>query len=811
MDYHGGDGNDTINQKSQGIAPGTNIFGGKGDDNITYYDGNAIGEAGNDTIVAQNAWAGAAYWSSPAGIKANLQTGQVQDGYGTVDTLVGVQSIADSNFDDELIGSSGNDTFWLNGGSNKVVGGGGSDTVKLWEQDAARTTISYNAGTDTFTLVKDYANGDKGTNTLTGVSTIEFLGPNGTTAAYTRDMFDTSKGFLRAMNYLASSNMGTVQQLRTGDFNGDGKLDVLVVRANQDLGLTAEPLQILLGDGKGGFADGTASVFQDGVIPKTNYVPRIFTADFNKDGIGDIFNPDFGYDAPPFPGGQNSYYLSSGGKLSSATASLPQRLAQNHGTSIGDINHDGYLDLLVNALNDRTGNANQLLVNDGTGHFTLSQNLLPASMTRLVFNGGNTWSMLRDLNGDGWDDMVLGEWDNGIPATMVYLNDGKGSFANSTPIEVPTSGIDREIVIGIETIDLNGDALPDMMMSVTNGGEHGAFYKVPYIQLLVNEGNGKFRDETDLRLPQARTGSGPSTYWYLSNTAIDLNGDGFQDIVTDGAGVPSKVFLNDGTGKFTLLWESALYSHIVAADVTGDGKPDLVESSSAGYSVLANVFPSLIGASHEYRANDSGERIAGTAAAETVFSGKGDDNIDGGAGRDTVVLDGKRADYTVTAASGGFTVADSKGLDGSDTLSKVERLTFADTSMALDHDGSAGQAYRIYQAAFNRAPDKVGLGFWIKMMDNGVSLLTVAQGFVDSDEFKDMYGAAPTNRDMLTKLYDNVLHRAPDPGGFAFYLELLDKKIINAADMLAELSESAENKAALIGIMQNGFEYTPFA
>lgn len=810
MDYKGTDGNDTIDQKTLGISNGSNIFGGKGDDNITFFDGNAIGEAGNDTITAQNSWATVAYWSAPAGIKANLQTGKVQDGHGTVDTLVGVHSIADSGYDDEITGSSGNDTFWISGGNNKVIGGGGSDTVKLWDQSAAYATITYDASTDTFTMVKNYTNGDKGTNTFIGVASIEFLGPNGTTAAYARDMFDTSKGFLRAKTYITATGPEKINQLRTGDFNGDGKLDVLAVRTNVDLGLTAEPLQILLGDGKGGFVDGTASVFKDGAIPKTNYVPRIFTADFNKDGIWDIFNPDFGYDAPPFPGGQNSFYLSNNGKLASATSSLPQRLAQSHGTSLGDINKDGYIDMVVNILHDSTGNANQVMINDGTGHFTVSQHLLPASLRPQGYDAGNCWSMLRDLNGDGWDDLVLGAWDSNTKPTQTFLNDGKGSFATSTAIDLPRSGLDRENVIGIETIDLNGDALPDMMLSVTNGGTHAEFYKVPYIQLLVNEGNGKFRDETDLRLPQSKTGSGPSTYWYLSNTAVDINGDGFQDIVTDGAGVPSKVWLNDGTGKFTLGWESAVGAHIVAADVTGDGKADLIEASSVGFSVLTNVFPNMIGSSHEYRANDSGERIAGTAAAEKVYSGKGNDTIDCGAGRDTVILDGKRADYTVASASGSFTVTDSKGLDGTDTLTKVERLQFADTSVALDIDGVGGQAYRIYQAAFNRVPDKGGLGFWMSVMDGGTSLLSVAQGFVDSKEFKDLYGANATNRDTLNKMYDNVLHRAPDPGGFAFYLDLLDRKIITVADMLKDISESPENKAALVGVMQNGFEYTPF-
>ena len=48
-----------------------------------------------------------------------------------------------------------------------------------------------------------------------------------------------------------------------------------------------------------------------------------------------------------------------------------------------------------------------------------------------------------------------------------------------------------------------------------------------------------------------------------------------------------------------------------------------------------------------------------------------------------------------------------------------ERLTFSDANIALDIDGNAGQAHRIYKAAFDRAPDLGGLGFWINTLDNG--------------------------------------------------------------------------------------------
>lgn len=811
MDYQGTAGNDNLDQATLGLPAGSNIFGGAGNDTITIGVGNAIGEAGNDTIVGAGDYAGAAYWNSPAAVTINLATGIVQDGFGGTDTLQNIRVVQDSGHNDRITGSSRDEDIWLSWGSDTVTGGGGTDNVYLYNVKSTEVSATYDVATDTFTLVKNTASGDKGTLKLTGISRIVFNGPQSDNTSLSRDMYDYSDGFLRARTTLPSFDMNKVQQLRTADFNGDGKADILVVRANHDLGLTAEPLQVLIGDGTGKFTDQTASVFAGGAIPKVNYVPRIFTADFNKDGISDIFNPDFGYDAPPFPGGQNSFYLSNPTTklLENATASLPQGLLQSHGTSIGDINKDGFPDLLVNVLHDFNGRANLVMVNDGTGHFVVDQSLLPPSLRQAGYDAGYTWSMLRDLNNDGYADMVLGTWDAKGGPSLVVMNDGKGSFASSTPIALPATGLDRQVVIGIETIDLNGDALPDLILSATNGGTHAEFYKVPYLQLLVNEGNGNFRDETATRLPQSKEINSSSAKWYLSATAADVNGDGFQDIVVDGtATATSKVYMNDGHGNFELGWESGSFSHIVAVDVNGDGKVDLVESSlNGGYSVLFNAFPNRVPASGVYRAGDGGERIAGGSASETIHSGNGNDAIDAGAGLDKVVYTGTRAGYTVTKTADGFTVT---GALGNDTLAGVERLVFGDRGVALDIDGIGGQAYRIYQAAFDRTPDTPGLGFWISMMDKGTSLNAVAQGFVQSNEFKAIYGAAPTNTEIVSRLYANILNRPGETAGIEFWVGVLDKGAATVADVLAGFSESNENKVNLVGITQNGVDFDPF-
>ena len=198
----------------------------------------------------------------------------------------------------------------------------------------------------------------------------------------------------------------------------------------------------------------------------------------------------------------------------------------------------------------------------------------------------------------------------------------------------------------------------------------------------------------------------------------------------------------------------------------------------------------------------------GTATADTINNSAVSENIDGGAGIDTVVY-ASNSTTVVISKSGGSTVVTNTTSGEVDTLTNVERLTFADKAVALDTDGVGGQAYRIYQAAFNRTPDSGGLGFWISVMDGGASLKAVAGGFVDSAEFKAVYGASPTNAQIVTRLYDNVLHRPGETGGYNFWLGILDRGDGTVADVLAAFSESAENQAGVIGVISNGFAYTP--
>ncbi|KQW87758.1 hypothetical protein ASC94_24920 [Massilia sp. Root418] len=182
----------------------------------------------------------------------------------------------------------------------------------------------------------------------------------------------------------------------------------------------------------------------------------------------------------------------------------------------------------------------------------------------------------------------------------------------------------------------------------------------------------------------------------------------------------------------------------------------------------------------------------------------------GGDGIDTVVYGSSWGSYTISVGATETKVWYRSGgsVGTGDVLSGVERLQFSDRNVALDVDGHGGQAYRLYQAAFNRAPDKAGLGFWMSHLDNDMTLSSVAQAFLESTEFQVRYGTL-SNEAFVNSLYTNVLHRAGEAAGVAHWVGKLEQGVARA-DVLMGFSESGENATEILKVIGNGFEYTPY-
>jgi hypothetical protein len=212
------------------------------------------------------------------------------------------------------------------------------------------------------------------------------------------------------------------------------------------------------------------------------------------------------------------------------------------------------------------------------------------------------------------------------------------------------------------------------------------------------------------------------------------------------------------------------------------------------------------------------DRITLTGGAHyDVDTGAGDDvialqmgkaSIQAGDGFDTAIIAGKRADF-VMSHNGSWNVFVRPDGNYSAALQGVERAVFDDGAMAFDIGGHAGQVYRLYTAALGRAPDAAGLGYWIGVLDRGAALHAVASEFVRSAEFTGMVGAGADNATFVTKLYNNILHRAPEAAGLQYWQGVLDQGA-GRAGMVVEFSEGAENQAQVIGVIQDGIAYTPF-
>lgn len=89
-------------------------------------------------------------------------------------------------------------------------------------------------------------------------------------------------------------------------------------------------------------------------------------------------------------------------------------------------------------------------------------------------------------------------------------------------------------------------------------------------------------------------------------------------------------------------------------------------------------------------------------------------------------------------------------------------------------------------------------------MDDGLTLDGVASGFIASQEFKTLYGSAPSTQTFVSKLYSNVLHRAPDVSGYDYWVKLLEQGKISKVVALAQFSESPENQVGVAGAIQDG-------
>lgn len=346
--------------------------------------------------------------------------------------------------------------------------------------------------------------------------------------------------------------------VQAGDVNADSYLDLLTVNSLEGT------VGVLLNRKDGTFAPIlTYSTSEAGA----NSSPRkLALGDVNKDGYLDAVVSDDGL-------GQLGVLLNKKDGTFAPVVHYSTSTTANsqpRGIALGDVNGDGYLDLVSN--NFRTSTVVVLLnKKDGTFAPFTAYSTLNSS-----YYGDPFLVALGDLNNDGYPDIAT---DNYYAQTVsVLLNKQDGTYA---PVTVYPQRADTN-AFNIALSDVNGDGFLDLLTA-------SSFYGVVGVRL--NRKDGTF--PTGLEYPAQ-----PAPSYPIGLAVGDLNGDGSPDIVTgdcntSSAGpVPNNVavLLNKKDGTFApgvtfAVGPNASPASIVLADVNKDGKLDIITANSRAYSV----------------------------------------------------------------------------------------------------------------------------------------------------------------------------------------------------------------------------------
>jgi len=338
--------------------------------------------------------------------------------------------------------------------------------------------------------------------------------------------------------------------LSAGDFNGDGKQDLITRIITTAGNVTAfTGFSVLYGNG-----DGTLNG------PKTQSVAPSYgltTGDFNGDGVTDL-----GFLLAPAPNspftsvqillGSNSETFSQGAALPIAATPTPQQIPQPM-TAVA-LADGGNLDLLV------TTDVLNVFHGDGKGGFTPTGSYAVSAQP-----GVGAGYLFADVNGDGNQDLIV---PGRAPEFFIFLGNGGSTF--HAPPGTPVSGL---------VADVNNDGIADMVFLPAQGGN--------YFGTALGRGDGSFAILNQTTLVPAAQGG------YVLLTG-DFNGDGKTDVVAmqpGSAGVHGLPcgapdaqllsYLGSGDGRFQAkgtalaLGVGGAYSG-VTGDFNSDGNLDII-------------------------------------------------------------------------------------------------------------------------------------------------------------------------------------------------------------------------------------------
>ncbi|MGK7894845.1 MAG: FG-GAP-like repeat-containing protein [Xenococcus sp. (in: cyanobacteria)] len=546
------------------------------------------------------------------------------------------------------------------------------------------------------------------------------------------DRVDLQEGF---------SLKGDETNLHIGDFNGDGKDDILRQEKGRLDDNNSRTVDILFADSNGKFFSRNRVTLREDFSLKGDET-NLYVGDFDGDGNDDILRQEKGrLDNDNSLTAQILFADNDGKFFSRNRVTLPESFSikgDRTALFVGDFDGDGKDDFLRLGKPD-SGIANQLFFSNGDGTFRRKnlQNLsLPTSDLNTID--------VADINGDGKDDIFFYKYKRGsngshgngiIPDTTTYsyfLSNGDGTFNGTHRITSNNQGgAGGESKTHVELGDFNGDGNQDFFhftererndyitqlhrfRSSGSGFVHGSAGNDKLLgengndtldggegndTLDGNAGNdfllgGEGKDNLDGGEGKDILDGGEGNDILDGGKGNDiLDGGEGNDTLGGGSGNDTLLggkgndALNGGTGNDTASFASATQGFTVELNGANSGSAE-GKNNDSDNKTLKNI-ENIIGSKFA-------DTLKGDGNANLLEGGAGDDIIDGGDGDDVAVYQGDIGDFDITFNDDGSITIKDDGDDaldeGTDTLTNISLLSFGGTRFAGNSQRNTVQA-----------------------------------------------------------------------------------------------------------------------